>query len=330
MGLSAGGEPVSPEPEGPVAKLPTFEEPIEPVDLSPDPLPKGVVAEVDGEPISEAELERLVHASATAMPDVDEGELRRQALLQLVERQLVLANADQMGLLVSDAEIDGALDGIAQTNGLSREQLEDAVVEQGWTLDDYRQELVAQIMEMKVMQVHGLLDSMPGGTEDLDQRRERFVGCMRARAEVQVGDEALTLPDNPYGVPTEIAELRFSGELGLPEDELRSVALDAAKTRMHLCDALSTAELALQELLMERGFLGVEGAAAVAGLVGAARDPRGRGGGRQAAHGGGDLLRPVGGAEEAATGRGGARAARGAVAGQGRDREALGDAGGFA
>ena len=152
-------------------------------------------------------------------------------------------------------EIDGALDGIAQTNGLSREQLEDAVVEQGWTLDDYRQELVAQIMEMKVMQVHGLLDSMPGGTEDLDQRRERFVGCMRARAEVQVGDEALTLPDNPYGVPTEIAELRFSGELGLPEDELRSVALDAAKTRMHLCDALSTAELALQELLMERGFL---------------------------------------------------------------------------
>lgn len=250
----AGEEAVAPEPEPPVAKfeLPSLEPPPEPVDLSPDPLPEGVVAEVDGEPIFEAELQRLVQA---APPEAEPDVVRSEALLQLVEHRLLEASADTLGILVSDAEIDQAVRSVAQTNGLTEEQLRDQVAEAGFGWEQYRQEITTQIVEMKVLQVHGVLDPARAGGESVEVRRERLLGCMRARAEIQVEDEALTLPENPFGVRTEIETLRFVGELGLPEDVLRDTAREAAESRMHLCDALTTAELALHELYVEHGFL---------------------------------------------------------------------------
>lgn len=235
-------------------------EPAEPVDLSPDPLGDGVAAAVDGEPILEAELERL----ATSIPGKDdpEGEpgaerveRRRAALQQLVERRLVQASADRLGILVGDDELQQAIEQVATTNGLTAEQLEAAVAEQGMSWDDYRDEVLAQIIEMKVLRFNGVFETTSGGTETFDDRRARTLGCMRARSQVQVQDPALTLPDNPFAALTELGRLRFDGTLGLPESELRTAAREAAKTRMRLCDALTSAELALQELYMEHGFL---------------------------------------------------------------------------
>lgn len=245
-------------------------EPAEPVDLSPDPLRAGVVAAVDGEPILEAELERLTtsmrsEAEPETSPDSDSDseaepgaarvERRRAALQQLVERRLVQAGADRLGILVSDDEIQRAVEQIATTNGLTMEQLQAAVAEQGMSWDDYRDEVLAQIIEMRVLSFNGVFDTTSGGTETFDERRARLLGCMRARSQVQVQDPALALPDNPFAVLTEIGRLRFDGTLGLPESELRTAAEEAAKTRMRLCDALTSAELALQELYMEHGFL---------------------------------------------------------------------------
>lgn len=248
--------PQVPELEPPVAKMPKLpslepEPPAEPLDLTPDPLPEGVVAQVDGEAVTEEEVQRL---TTGAPPDAEPEAARSAALLQLVERRLIEANADRLGILVSDGEIDHALDQVARSNGLDQAQLEAAVAETGLSWEDYRTEVTAQIVEAKVLQVLGIFE--PGlQPEELEARRQRLLGCLRARAEIQLGDEAQALPDNPYGLRTEIGELRLTGELGLPEEELRTVAMEAAKSRMNLCDALTTAELALQELLMERGYL---------------------------------------------------------------------------
>lgn len=245
-----------PEPEeGPVAALPTFdeEEPeVTPLDLSPDPLPEGVVAAVDGEPIFEAELERLVQA---APPEVDPLIMRTEALVQLVEQRLLLAKADQMDIRATDDEVQRAIDEVAATNGLTTEQLKEEVSGSGGSWDDYRGEVIAQIVELKVLNVNGVYSSGPQDLEATEALRARFLGCMRARAEVQVSDESVQLPDNPFTLIAKVDELRFAGELGLPEDELRPIAMKAAKTRVRLCDALTSAELAMQELYLERGYL---------------------------------------------------------------------------
>lgn len=250
---AGSGSPSEPA-EGPVAELPSFEEEPAPVplDLDPDPLPEGVVAAVDGEPIFAAELERLVQ---TAPPAEDPAAARAGLLLQLVERRLLRAKADQMDVRATEEEVQRAIDGVAVTNGLTVEQLEQEVVKGGWTWDDYREEIVAQVLELKVLNLNGVYDSGPQDPEAVEALRARFVGCMRARAEVQVADRSIQLPDNPFSRLTEIAELRFTGDMALPEDELRSVAMEAAKSRMRLCDALISAELAVQELYFERGYL---------------------------------------------------------------------------
>ncbi|MCA9710615.1 MAG: hypothetical protein KDK70_32535, partial [Myxococcales bacterium] len=67
--------------------------------------------------------------------------------------------------------------------------------------------------------------------------------------------ESLALPDNPFARVARVEQLSLSGELALPEDELRAAALPAAQSRVRLCDALTSAELALQELYFERGYL---------------------------------------------------------------------------
>lgn len=261
LGLAAcRPEPSSPpEPESPAKAMSPFPslvvEPATRVDLSPDPLPEGMVARVDGEPILALELERLIRGAQAPAEPSDPNEQRSAALLQLVERRLMEASADQLSILVSDDELTHALDDVARTNGLSTEQLEAEVVELGWTWEEYREEVTGQLLEMKVMRVYGVFDSTTAGDETIDDRRQRLLGCMRAGSEIQVDDETLTLPPNPFTLRAEIGELHFSGELGLPEEELRSAAREAAKTRLHLCDALTSAELAVQELYLERGFL---------------------------------------------------------------------------
>jgi hypothetical protein len=238
-----------------VAQLPTFPPPQEdltPLDLSPDPLPDGVVAAVDGEPITEAELSRLTQA---APGGEDPEALRTMALMQLVERRLLLAKADQMDVKATEAEVQRAVEEVARTNGLTVTELEQEVVDTGWTWDDYRNEVIAQIVEMKVLDINGVFAAGQPDSEAAAVRRERFLGCLRARAEIQVRDQSVTLPPNPFAVVADIAELRFSGEVGLPEPELHTAALEAAKTRVRLCDALTSAQLALEELYFERGFL---------------------------------------------------------------------------
>ncbi|MEM9459949.1 MAG: SurA N-terminal domain-containing protein [Myxococcota bacterium] len=258
---SGSATPSEPEPEpaeGPVAQLPTFpihEPPPTPLDLSPDPLPEGVVAAVDGEPIFEVELERLVQAAMVAAGVEDPMAVRTQVLIDLVERRLLLAKADQMDIRATEDEVQHAIDEVATASGVSTEQLREEISQAGWTWDDYYEDLVAQIVEHKVLSIHGIYPSASLDPEAVAALRSRFLGCLRARAEVQVGDDSLQMPDNPFALVAEIAELRFTGDLGVPEDELRSVAMEAAKTRMRLCDALTSAELAVQEFYFERGYL---------------------------------------------------------------------------
>lgn len=247
-----------PEAEPPSPTLPSYEEmtaEYTPLDLSPEPLPEGVAAAVDGEPILEADVERVSIILTTAFDSqpVDDDAIRSEALLQLVERRLLRAKADQMDVKVSEDELGRAVDEMASSRGITHAQLQAEVERAGLTWEQYRDELVAELLQMKVLNILGVRFDSPDDAA-VQEHRARVVGCLRARAEVQVRRPA-ALPDNPFALRAEIGAFQLVGEPALPEAELRAAATEAAKTRLRLCDAVTSAELAVQELYLERGYL---------------------------------------------------------------------------
>lgn len=147
--------------------------------------------------------ERAISASALAE--------RKGALQELVDEALIAAAAQQASITADDAEIDRALDDVAKQNSISREELENAVAQQGLTMDGYRERLRAQIREMKFVMLKQNFDARPRDqskfAEWMASERERLVAALRAKAKVEVRDERPFSASGPAdgGCPTSLS-----------------------------------------------------------------------------------------------------------------------------
>jgi outer membrane protein assembly factor BamA len=155
---------------------------------------------------------------------------------------------------------------LAAANGLTIEQLRVAV-EEGTALSwaEYREELAAQILDMRLAMSTQHWASAAGfgapagGTEasqsqHMEAARVRMLGCLRARADVSVKDDAVELPENPFAIAATLAGVRFVGDPKVPAADLEAAAKAAAAGRP-LCDSLAAAEVAMTDLYRERGYL---------------------------------------------------------------------------
>lgn len=77
---------------------------------------------------------------------------RDEALKTLIDAKLILEFAERRDLAASSGEIDQAIAGIAEDEGVSVEAVYQAADQQGLAREDYRNELRNQITRMKVMQ----------------------------------------------------------------------------------------------------------------------------------------------------------------------------------
>lgn len=226
--------------------------------------PEEIVAVVDGEAIREADVARMARVASTgpASPPVP----REVLVQQLVERRLVTRAATAVGITTSDEEVDRALTNVAAANGLTLEQLPAAVAEStqlSW--EEYRGEVAAQLLELRLVMTSQPWPAAAGWgappsateasePERLETARARMLGCLRARAEVSVKDDAVELPENPFAIAATLAGVRFVGDPKLPAGELEAAAKAAASGKP-LCDSLAAAEMALTQLYVERGYL---------------------------------------------------------------------------
>jgi len=216
-----------------------------------DSLPEGTVATVDGERILKTDLLRaaeLLRLMGDLPADVD----LTTALLHLVERRLLLARAKQLDIRVAQSDVEEAIQVVAHTRALTPQQLEQQMLDRGLKRGEYRQEVTASLIELKLIIASS---GRATGAQQTKHFRARFVGCLRASADVQVKDETLGLPDNTYERMGTVEALLFEGEVVFPEDELRRVAIEAATGDLRLCDAWTRVELALEEFYLERGYL---------------------------------------------------------------------------
>ncbi len=85
------------------------------------------------------------------LPAAQVESLRSEALSALVEETLVQQRIAELGLKVSDDEVESAIQDVQRQNKLTREQLMQALEAQGMAFADYRENLRKQILRFKLV-----------------------------------------------------------------------------------------------------------------------------------------------------------------------------------
>lgn len=107
-----------------------------------------LASELDRELGTFPELEKITDPDARAKR---RAELRGVVLDDMIERALYRQQAARAGVTVDDAEVSAAIEEIKRQNQLDAKQLEDALVAQGFTLDQYRADIKDQLIRLKVV-----------------------------------------------------------------------------------------------------------------------------------------------------------------------------------
>jgi peptidyl-prolyl cis-trans isomerase SurA len=81
------------------------------------------------------------------VPVPDDAALRHQVLQQMINQALQDQEAKRAGITVNDAQVDHAVQQVAQRNGLTVDQLKQAIPHTGMAWDQYREELRTQILD---------------------------------------------------------------------------------------------------------------------------------------------------------------------------------------
>ncbi|MEW6221295.1 MAG: peptidylprolyl isomerase [Thermodesulfobacteriota bacterium] len=112
-----------------------------------------IVAVVNDEVITLSELEAEVATFLRAgqAPAAGQAELRRSLLAQLVDRKLAEQKAVELGITVTDAEVDQGIAQVMARHGLNREQLERDLVRMGRDMADYRQALRLSLLQKRLV-----------------------------------------------------------------------------------------------------------------------------------------------------------------------------------
>ena len=110
-----------------------------------------IAAVVDEDVILQSELDRAVANIVAQYADRQNQlpprpVLERQVLERLVLVKLQTARAAETGVRVGDAEVDNAINNIAQQNNLSPDQLRQQLAADGMSMDDFRSSLRDEIV----------------------------------------------------------------------------------------------------------------------------------------------------------------------------------------
>jgi len=119
----------------------------------------GIAAVVNGEIVTLLEMEKAGQAALAErlrmVPAAAQEQVRREVLRpvldQLVLERLQAQRARELGIQVSEQEIDAAIAGIREENRLSEELLERLLRERGVSREDYRREIRSQIRLSKLV-----------------------------------------------------------------------------------------------------------------------------------------------------------------------------------
>ncbi|AFU19170.1 peptidylprolyl isomerase [Actinobacillus suis] len=145
-----------------------------------------VVATVDGVPVMESDVQRLLGKNATAAQ-------HKSAVEQAIDDVLIQKAVKEAGVKVNYARVDQAIEQIAARNGITYGQLLDALDYQGITLNQYRQQ-IAQQMAMEQVRNISIGKSIQVQPQDVQARAQELLAQDKASGKLK------TVTGNQYRI----------------------------------------------------------------------------------------------------------------------------------
>lgn len=146
-----------------------------------------IIASIDGEPITLSDLERQLKVSgAGEMAKLVENreELNRR-LRELVVAKLLEREADQMGVVVADEQINAYVEEIKRQNGVDDEEFEKLLKEKGLSLEDYRKQVKEDITRTRIVSME-VRSKVGVSDEDVMRYIEEHPDSLPARGQIRV------------------------------------------------------------------------------------------------------------------------------------------------
>ncbi len=163
-------------------------------------------------------------------------QLQERVLDRMITEKVELERAKQLGIGVDEARLDDALSGIAQRNGMSLGQLQQAVTQQGDNWTSYRDNIRKQITidELKKREVYERVNITD---REVDDYLKQYTGANTSTTEYHLAQILISVPENAAPAQVEAAKKRAdaviaalkSGESFAQVSAERSDAPDATK-----------------------------------------------------------------------------------------------------
>jgi parvulin-like peptidyl-prolyl isomerase len=110
-----------------------------------------VIAAIDDEPILLSEIRSRYNNPKISLEDLKNSEQGKAAFDNYILERLIQIEAKSKGLSASTGDIENYLNQVAAQNGLSREDFEKALANQGKSLEQYKKEIESEILKGKLL-----------------------------------------------------------------------------------------------------------------------------------------------------------------------------------
>jgi peptidyl-prolyl cis-trans isomerase SurA len=152
-----------------------------------------ILATVDGEPITVHELNQF--AARTLRGRQATGNDRALLLDALITEKLVTKEVSDKGIVVRDEDIDRYIRAVKERNKINDEQLQQALTQQGLTMDAYRTQLREDIQKQQLIahEIRGKVNVTP---EEVQRYYEAHLSEYSTPARLQVAHIVFRLEPN--------------------------------------------------------------------------------------------------------------------------------------
>jgi peptidyl-prolyl cis-trans isomerase SurA len=175
--------------------------------LPSDALDK-IVAVVDEDVILQSELDRSTdsvfkqyQSRGGVLPPMDIE--RKQVHERLINQSVQMVRAEQTGIVVSDSDIDSAVQRIAQQNNLDVEQMRQSLIRDGFSFEEFRTSLREEMLIQRLRA--RFVQSRVGVT---DTEVDNFLSNTTQSGEIRLAHILIGLPESPSPEQVEAARAK--------------------------------------------------------------------------------------------------------------------------
>jgi peptidyl-prolyl cis-trans isomerase SurA len=198
-----------------------------------------IVAVVNQEPITLYEVQRrvdkLLHDAPAGAQIPPVAELRRQVLDALIDERAQISHAKAVGVRVSDADVDRAIQSIAAENQLTGLELRGRLQKEGVDYDQFRRTIRDRLLLERVRDAE-VIPRIQISDADIDHwlADHQFEGTQQTQD--MVAHILIALPDNATAAQAQAAQAKAESVLALAKsgvdfDKLARLYSDDATTR---------------------------------------------------------------------------------------------------